>query len=126
MCTLCVDGMNQRVCDVADVPPGASRRGEVGEGLILAVFNVEGKFYVLDDTCSHGEASLAEGEIVGCEIICPLHSGQFDLATGKATRRPAKRPQRIFPVDVVDGQILVNVDDEAKGSNADGLAHLQT
>jgi nitrite reductase/ring-hydroxylating ferredoxin subunit len=118
--------MIQRVCDVADVPPGASRRVEAADGLTLAVFNVDGQFYVLADTCSHGEASLSEGDIVGCEIVCPLHSGQFDLATGKATRRPAKRPQRTFPVDVVDGQILVFMDDEAKDSSADGLAQART
>lgn len=118
--------MIQRLCDASDVPPGGSRRVEAADGLILAVFNVDGQFYVLADTCSHGEASLADGDIVGCEIVCPLHSGQFDLATGKATRRPAKRPQRTFPVEVVDGQILVAVDDDDKDSNADGLAQART
>ncbi len=114
--------MIQRVCDVADVPPDTPRRVETADGLSLVVCNVGGQFYALADTCSHGEASLSEGDIVGCEIVCPLHSGQYDLATGKATRRPAKRPQRTFAVEIIDGQVFVAVDKEVEDTSADGLA----
>ena len=54
----------------------------------LAVFKVDDRFYVTDDTCTHGAASLADGLMHGCEVECPFHGGRFDVRTGIATAFP--------------------------------------
>ena len=48
----------------------------------IAVFNVDGEFYAIDDTCSHAEASLSEGEVFDCIVECPLHGAEFNLTPG--------------------------------------------
>ena len=48
----------------------------------IALINCEGKFYAIDDLCSHAEASLSEGEVYDCKVECPLHGAEFDLNTG--------------------------------------------
>ncbi|EQD34363.1 Rieske (2Fe-2S) domain protein, partial [mine drainage metagenome] len=72
------------ICEAQAIPPGHAARIEVGERPI-AIFNVEGEFHCLDDTCSHALASLSEGELHGadCTIECPLHGSQFDLRSGE-------------------------------------------
>jgi len=49
----------------------------------IAVYNLCGQFFATDDTCTHGDASLSEGEIEEGEIYCPFHDGAFDIRTGK-------------------------------------------
>ncbi len=57
----------------------------------IAIFNVEGEYFAIDDMCSHAEASLAEGEVFDCKIECPLHGAEFDLKTGEAVTLPATK-----------------------------------
>ena len=98
------------VCAVSDVPAGEGirvQRETLPEP--VAVFNDGGRFYALADTCSHGAASLADGEIVNGQVECPLHWGRFDLATGKAISLPAIRPVQAYRVTVVDGKVYVSV-----------------
>jgi 3-phenylpropionate/trans-cinnamate dioxygenase ferredoxin subunit len=95
-----------RVCALADLPPGESIR--VLAHVPVAVFNVEGVLYAIDDTCTHQDASLSEGWLENCLIECPLHSSSFDLRTGKPTAPPAKRPVRIYHTVVEDGVVYVN------------------
>ena len=61
--------------------------------------------YAIDDTCTHHSARLSEGVLIGCEIECPMHQGRFDVTSGEATRRPARKPLSTYPVEVVAGQI---------------------
>ena len=77
----------------------------------LAVFNVDGVLYTIDDTCTHQDASLSEGWLEDCYIECPLHSSSFDLRTGKPHAPPAKRPVRIYHTVVEDGVVYVNTPD---------------
>ena len=98
--------MTMVIGSAEDFPPGSMKRVILDNGEALVVGNAEGTFFALMDECSHGEASLSEGELSGCEITCPLHAGSFDVRTGKATRRPAKRPQPAFLVEVRDGVLL--------------------
>ena len=93
-------------CAVEDLPVGESVRlpGEVA----IAVFNADGEFYAIDDTCSHQDASLSEGWLEGCFVECPLHAASFDLRTGVPTCLPAKKPVRTYPVVVEDGVIYVD------------------
>ncbi|MFS8097288.1 bifunctional 3-phenylpropionate/cinnamic acid dioxygenase ferredoxin subunit [Lentzea alba] len=93
-------------CTVDELPVGESVRvpGEVA----IAVFNADGEFYAIDDTCSHQDASLSEGWLEGCFVECPLHAASFDLRTGVPTCLPAKKAVRTYPVVVQDGVIYVD------------------
>ncbi len=92
-----------------DVPPGGKLLVDF-DGRALAVFNVEGTLYAIDDVCTHDGGPLAEGEIIGCEIRCPRHGARFDVRTGKALCFPAFEPVATHPVEVKDGKIFVAVD----------------
>jgi 3-phenylpropionate/trans-cinnamate dioxygenase ferredoxin subunit len=74
----------------------------------IAVFRDGGEFFALDDTCSHEQASLAEGWIEAGEIECPLHQSRFNLRTGEVTDLPATRPVRAHLVEVRDGQVWLS------------------
>ena len=74
-----------------------------GTDEFLAVFNLNGTFYVTDDMCTHAMASLAGGEILDGRIYCPLHGGAFDIATGEAVESPCTEPLRTYEVFAEDG-----------------------
>ena len=77
----------------------------------IALYKVEGQIYATENTCSHGAASLAEGDLDGYEIICPFHEGSFDIRTGEVALPPCTSPIRTFPVIVEDGTIHVELPD---------------
>jgi nitrite reductase/ring-hydroxylating ferredoxin subunit len=70
-------------------------------------FQLDSGFYVTDDTCTHGEASLSDGFVEGDEIECPWHSGKFCIKDGKATAFPAIEPIRVYRTRVVDGRVCI-------------------
>jgi nitrite reductase/ring-hydroxylating ferredoxin subunit len=63
--------------------------------------------HVVADTCTHGEASLADGFVEGDEIECPWHSGKFCVRDGRATAMPASDPIRVYPARVIEGQVCI-------------------
>ncbi|RSM69061.1 bifunctional 3-phenylpropionate/cinnamic acid dioxygenase ferredoxin subunit [Kibdelosporangium aridum] len=93
------------VCALDDIRPGEAVRLD-GEPPI-SVFNVDGELYAIDDTCTHQDASLADGWLEGCLIECPLHASCFDLRTGQPTGPPAKVPVRTHQVVIQDGHVYV-------------------
>lgn len=95
------------VCALADLPDGEAVRIEAD--IPIAVFNVGGTLYAIDDTCTHQDASLADGWLEGCTVECPLHASCFDLRTGLPSGPPAKRPVRTHQVVVSDGVVHVEV-----------------
>ncbi len=96
-----------RVCDEGDIAPGGHRIVDIGGGIEVAVFNVDGTYYAIEDICTHDDAPLADGALDGRCIECPRHGARFDLATGEALSLPAYRPVETFPVIVDDGAIWV-------------------
>jgi 3-phenylpropionate/trans-cinnamate dioxygenase ferredoxin subunit len=96
-----------RVCRLEDLPPGESTRVEAE--VPIAVFNADGELFAIDDTCTHQDASLADGWLEGCTVECPLHASCFDLRTGKPSGPPAKKPVRTHRVTVDDGAIYLDV-----------------
>jgi 3-phenylpropionate/trans-cinnamate dioxygenase ferredoxin subunit len=100
------------VAQAADIPPGHAARVEIDE-VPIAIFNVEGQLHCVDDTCTHQEASLSEGELdlERCAIECPLHGSAFDLRTGDPVSLPAVEPVRVHRVEVADGMIRVALND---------------
>ena len=95
------------VARASDIPPGCAARVEI-DGVPIAIFNLGGDFYALDDTCSHAEASLSEGDLdpERCAIECPLHGSCFDLRTGDPLTLPAVEPVRVHHVEVDAGGML--------------------
>lgn len=80
-------------------------------GILLAVFKVRGEIKIIEDTCSHGQASLSEGEVSPeyCTVLCPLHGSIFDLDTGEPLSAPATTAVERFECEVEDGQIVVTI-----------------
>ena len=97
-----------KVGKAADVPAGTAKVYEVGDRAI-AVCNVDGTFYAIDDVCTHDEASLEQGFLEGCEIECPRHGARFDVRTGDVTALPAVVPIDTFPVRVEGDDIELDV-----------------
>ena len=79
------------VAPVSEFPPGTCRRLLVN-GVSIAVFNVGGDFYAIEDLCSHEAEPLYNGKIDGIEITCPRHEARFSLRTGEALSPPALEP----------------------------------
>jgi 3-phenylpropionate/trans-cinnamate dioxygenase ferredoxin subunit len=75
----------------------------------LALCNVDGKLYCIDDVCTHDGGPLDQGELDGNEIECPRHGARFDVTSGQVTRMPAIVPIKTHPVRVVDGEIQVQI-----------------
>ncbi|HKG49819.1 MAG TPA: non-heme iron oxygenase ferredoxin subunit [Actinomycetales bacterium] len=80
------------------------------DGRALAVVRAEdGSIHVIDDTCTHAEVSLAEGEVEDCSIECWLHGSRFDLRTGRPTGLPATKPIAVYRVSVEDDTVLADL-----------------
>ncbi len=95
---------------VRDIPEGSAVRVPVqGPGLpaAIAVFHDSGEFFAIDDTCTHRNASLADGWAEDGEVECPLHGGRFCLRTGAALEPPPLRPVAVFRVEVRDDSVYV-------------------
>lgn len=100
-----------RVLPAAEIPDGERAVLEVDDGLFVAVFNVGGEYYAVEDICTHDDGPLAEGELNGCEIRCPRHGARFDIRTGKALSLPAVVNIETFPIKVEDGYIHIDIGD---------------
>jgi len=82
-----------------------------GAGRPLAIYrSAEGLYYATDGLCTHEQAPLADGLVMGCLIECPKHNGRFDFTTGKATRRPARVDLRTYPVKIESGTVFVQIE----------------
>jgi nitrite reductase/ring-hydroxylating ferredoxin subunit len=97
------------LCSTDDVTPGNALKVEAG-GLTLAVFNVDGEFYVMDDLCTHGPGSLAEGYIDGDVVECNFHNGQFNIKTGEVVSPPCMIPMKIYKTVVENGRVIIEAD----------------
>jgi nitrite reductase/ring-hydroxylating ferredoxin subunit len=94
------------LCSTADVAPGTALKVEI-EDLALAVFNVDGEFFVTDDACTHGPGSLSEGNVEGDVVECNFHGGQFNIRTGEVVGPPCMVPIKTYPATVVDGKVTI-------------------
>ena len=77
----------------------------------IAVYNLDGEYFATDDTCTHGNASMAEGDIDGSEVYCPFHMGAFDIRTGEATVAPCSVPLQTYEVVIEDGYLFILMED---------------
>lgn len=97
------------LCGTADVAPGSAMKVETA-GLVLAVFNLDGEFHVIDDNCTHGPGSLSEGFIEGDVIECPFHNGQFNIKTGAVVSPPCMVPIKTYKTVVENGRVLIETE----------------
>ena len=97
-----------KVGTVADVPPGTAKVFEVADRAI-AVCNVGGEFYAIDDVCTHDEGSLDQGELEEYEIECPRHGARFDVRTGEVKALPAVLPIDTFSVRVQGDDVEIEM-----------------
>lgn len=92
-----------KVATVDNIQPGERVLIEL-DGIRIAIFNLDGTYYAIEDTCTHDGGPLVEGEILdGCQIQCPRHGARFDIRTGAALTMPAFEPTPTYEVQV-DGE----------------------
>jgi 3-phenylpropionate/trans-cinnamate dioxygenase ferredoxin subunit len=101
--------MAVRVCAVDDVPKGTAVRATVDDLDIAVVHTADDTFHAVQDMCSHAAVALSEGEVDDCTLECWLHGSRFDLRTGAPTGLPATEPVSVFPVEIRDGDIYVDL-----------------
>ena len=77
----------------------------------IAIYNLDGEYFATDDTCTHGAASMAEGDIDGSEVYCPFHMGAFDIRTGEATVAPCSVPLKTYEVVIEGGYLFILMED---------------
>jgi nitrite reductase/ring-hydroxylating ferredoxin subunit len=103
--------MSERIelCGADEVGPGNALKVETGD-LSLAVFNVDGEFYVTDDLCTHGPGSLSEGYIEDDVVECNFHNGQFNIKTGEVVSPPCMVPVKTYKTVVENGRVFIETE----------------
>ena len=97
------------VARAEDLPAGTVRTVDV-EDVEIAVFNVDGEYYAIEDMCTHDGGILTGGTISGDQVTCPRHGARFSIKTGAALSPPAYEPVKTFPVRVEGGMVQVRDD----------------
>lgn len=102
-----------KVLNSSELAEGQGRCVQIN-GKKIALFRANGKVLAVDDTCTHDEASLAEGTVISddghghCVVECPWHGAHFDLCSGKAVTFPAVSPVNVYPAREADGAVEVD------------------
>lgn len=98
-----------RACSLQELPPGTARKLRIAFPAI-AILNVDGTVYAVEDLCTHAFALLSEGHFEGMSVECPLHRSQFDVRTGEPLCGPATKPLRTYDVEVIAGEVIVHIE----------------
>lgn len=98
-----------RVCSTEDIPKGTVVSADIAGTPVAVVHAEDDQFYAIYDECSHAQVALSEGDIEDCTLECWLHGSQFDLRTGEPTGLPATEPVPVYPVEIHDGDIYVEL-----------------
>jgi len=98
-----------RIAAEGDIPEEGTWRAMAGQEPVC-LYKLAGRIYATHDTCTHGDMSLADGFVIGENIECPLHQGQFHIPTGKACGLPCVEDLRTFETRVEGGEVYVNAD----------------
>jgi nitrite reductase (NADH) small subunit/3-phenylpropionate/trans-cinnamate dioxygenase ferredoxin subunit len=98
-----------KVAQASDLAPGSGTT-VAAEGRRIALFNVQGTFYAIDDTCPHRGGPLGDGQLHGAMVTCPWHGATFDVKTGAVTGPPARTSVQTFRVRVDGNDVLLEMD----------------
>jgi nitrite reductase/ring-hydroxylating ferredoxin subunit len=79
------------------------------DGQRIAVFNIGGSYYAIENTCPHRGGPLAEGMVTGEEVICPWHGSRFNVKTGSVVTPPARQRVKSFPVRVTGNDVEIDL-----------------
>ena len=96
------------VAKTSELGPGQAKAVQV-KGCTIALFNVGGTYYAIDETCTHAGGPLSEGSVGGTTVTCPWHGAQFDLTSGKALTPPAPEGVTRYPVRVEGNEIKLEI-----------------
>lgn len=96
------------VATVAATAPGTITSVEAN-GKRIALCNVNGRYYAIDDVCTHDGAPLDQGELQGELVECPRHGAKFDVTTGRAVVLPAVQAVKTYPVQIDGDDVQVDV-----------------
>jgi nitrite reductase/ring-hydroxylating ferredoxin subunit len=97
-----------KVAKTGDIAPGEAKAVDIGAKRI-AIFNIEGTYHAIDDTCTHRGGPLSEGMVVGKEVTCPWHGAVFDVTTGSVLGPPAPKDVARYPVRIKGDDIEVEL-----------------
>ena len=92
-----------------EIPIGKVKVIESQDGERIALCNVRGLFFAIEDVCTHDGGSLDQGELMDDVIECPRHGAQFCVTDGRVLSLPAVVPLRTFPVTIEGNDIYVEV-----------------
>ena len=95
-----------RVAHTGELEPGAGKTVDVN-GTPVALFNVDGVYHAIHNTCPHEDGSLGDGGLSHAIVICPLHDYEFDVTSGRCLTEPAYSVER-FEVRVEGDNILIS------------------
>jgi nitrite reductase/ring-hydroxylating ferredoxin subunit len=96
-----------KAAKLSDIPAGSIKEVQLG-GKVLALANVGGTFYAIDNTCLHRGGPLGQGHLEGSVVTCPWHGWQFDVSTGKAVQNPSAGVG-CFRTEVQGDEVLVDI-----------------
>jgi len=102
-----VAGSRVRVASVGDLAEGEARVVEAG-GRMVALFNVDGTLYAMDNACLHRGGPLGEGDLEGRVVVCPWHAWRWDVTTGASVNNPAVK-MACFPVVLEGSDVFVEL-----------------
>ena len=97
-----------KVGDVSEILPGNAKQIDAG-GRTIALFNLKGQFYAIDNSCTHVGGSLASGKIIDEDVICPLHGARFNIPTGKVLGPPARENISTYKIRIDGDNIEIDV-----------------
>ena len=97
-----------KVARIEDIPPGTGKM-VIANDQLVALFNVDGTFYAIDDACPHQGAPLSEGPLVGCVAICPWHGAEFDVTNGKLLNGPGVQDVNAYPVAISGDDVKIQL-----------------
>ncbi len=96
-----------KVATIDEIPLGQSKLVEVNF-VRVALFNLDGEIYAIEDVCTHDGGPLVEGEILdGCQVMCPRHGARFDIRTGEALSFPAFVATNKYEVKIEGDDVLI-------------------
>ena len=98
-----------RVCRLDELPAVGAALAEIEGRRVSIVHTADGDVHCVDDTCTHANVSLSEGELDDHTLECWLHGSRFDIRTGDPSGPPATVPVNVYPVKVQDGEVFVGL-----------------
>ena len=104
-----------KVADVKDIRPSQMKEVQV-DGNDICIVNVEGKYFAINNVCTHEGGPLADGTLDGYEVECPWHGSKFDVRTGEVKNPPAIEPEPAYEVKIDGNNILIKKQGKSKSS----------